>query len=358
MRRPFSYGNIGGEVCQKERALSLRLKDLGEFGLIQRIQEGCLVKPERVLQGIGDDAAVLHTGGDHLLLASTDMLVEGIHFTLETATPFEIGYKAVAVNISDIAAMGGIPLETLISVGLYPDQEVEFVDELYRGMKTCCRLYGVNIIGGDTVASPRAVIVNVAILGRVEAGAVLYRSTARPGDVILVTGDLGASAAGLDILLNPKPVDAEVAARLRKRHFRPTPRVEETRAAVEAGGLTAADDISDGLAREIKEIASASGVGALLYGEQIPISPDVREAAAAYGKDPLDYALFGGEDFELLWTCRPEAVEEIRRAVAARCGTPVTVIGEIVPAAEGVNLRYQGCRRPLLKGGYTHFAQP
>jgi len=335
----------------------LRLKDLGEFGLIQRIQEGCLVKPERVLLGIGDDAAVLDTGGDHLLLASTDMMVEGIHFTLETATPFEIGYKAVAVNISDIAAMGGIPLEILISVGLYPDQEVEFVDELYRGMKTCCRRYGVNIIGGDTVASPRAVIVNVAILGRVEPGAVLYRSTARPGDLILVTGDLGASAAGLDLLLNPKPVSPEAADRLRKRHFRPSPRVEEARAAVETGGLTAADDISDGLAREIQEITSASGVGALLYAGEIPVSPEAREAAAVYGKDPLEYALFGGEDFELLWTCRPEAAEEIRRAVAARCGTPVTVIGEIVPAEEGIHLIHRGRRHPLGKGGYTHFAE-
>lgn len=331
------------------------ITQLGEFGLIDRIREGCVIKPERVIQGIGDDAAVLLSPSGYLLLASTDMLVEGIHFTLDTATPFELGYKAAAVNISDIAAMGGLPEEILISLGLYPRQEVEFVDELYRGLKECCREYGVNIIGGDTVSSPQALVINVAILGRVEAENVLYRSTARPGDLVLVTGDLGGSAAGLDLLLEPRPFPPDLAAALRRRHFQPTPRVKEARAALQKGGLTAADDISDGLAGEIREIAKASRVGALIYAEKIPIAPAVRQAAAAYGKDPLDYALFGGEDFELLWTCRPEAAEEICREVMNRCGTPVTVIGEIRPPEEGLTLIREGRKIPLPRGGYNHF---
>lgn len=333
----------------------MHLAQLGEFGLIDRIKEGCLIRPERVVKGIGDDAAVLLSPAGYLILASTDMLVEGIHFTLDTATPFELGYKAAAVNISDIAAMGGLPEEILISIGLYPYQEVEFVDELYRGIKECCRQYGVNIIGGDTVSSPKALIINIAILGKVEAERVLYRSTARPGDVILVTGDLGGSAAGLDLLLDPRPVPADVAAALRKRHFQPTPRVQEARVAVTTGGLTSADDISDGLAGEIREVTKASGVGAILYAEKIPILPAVREVAAIYAKDPLDYALFGGEDFELLWTCRPGAVEDICREVMSRCGTPVTVIGEVVPAEEGLSLIREGQKAPLPRGGYNHF---
>ena len=335
--------------------MSLYITELGEFGLIERIQEGCLVEPKRVIKGIGDDAAVLPYHPGYLLLVSTDMLVENIHFTCETATPWEIGYKAVAVNVSDIAAMAGVPGEIVISIGLPPQAKVEFVDELYQGIKECCRSFGINIIGGDTVASPKAIVINITILGKVETEKVLYRSTARPGDLLLVTGDLGGSAAGLDLLLDPRPLNAELANQLKERHLRPLPRVKEARVATEIPGLTAADDISDGLATEIREVAKASNVGALIYAERIPLSPGLKEVAEVYGKSPLDYALFGGEDFELLWTCRPEAAERISQEVKRVCGTPVTVIGEIVPPEEGLKLLYQGQKIPLPAGGYNHF---
>ncbi len=335
--------------------MNLDLKTIGEFGLIERLKQEAIVVPDRVVMGIGDDAAVLKGEGGYLTLASTDMLVEDIHFTLATATAREIGYKTMAVNVSDIAAMGGIPEQALISLGLRPEQTVAFVDELYAGLRECGRLFGVNIIGGDTVSSPRAMVINLAILGRVEEDACLYRSGARPGDILLVTGNLGAAAAGLDTLLDPRPATAAALTFARRRHFRPTPRVAEIRAAVAAGGITAADDISDGLVAEIYTIARASGVGIILEAAALPIDPATRELAALYQKDPLDYALYGGEDFELLLSCRPERVTAVQKAVAACCTTPVTRIGSVVPAAEGIAIVRAGKKLPLHPGGYNHF---
>ncbi|MDN5344917.1 MAG: thiamine-monophosphate kinase [Clostridia bacterium] len=333
----------------------MHLKTIGEFGLIERLKAGAIVNPDKVIMGIGDDAAVLQGADDYLTLASTDMLVEDIHFTLATATAREIGYKTMAVNVSDIAAMGGIPEQALVALGLRPEQPVDFVDELYAGLRECGHRFGVNIIGGDTVSSPRAMVINLAILGRVEKGACLYRHGARPGDVLLVTGDLGGAAAGLDTLLAPRPAPAVALAFARQRHFRPVPRVAEIRAALPVGGITAADDISDGLVAEIHTIAKASGVGIILEADAVPIAPAARQLAAIYNKDPLDYALYGGEDFELLLTCRPEKVKEVQDTVARACTTPVTIIGTVVPAAEGITIRRGGTRLPLKPAGYNHF---
>lgn len=333
----------------------MELKEVGEFGLIERLKAGAIVAPERVVMGIGDDAAVLKGEPGFLTLASTDMLVEDIHFTLSTATPREIGYKTMAVNVSDIAAMGGIPEQALVSLGLRPEQQVEFVDELYAGLRECGQRFGVNIIGGDTVSSPRAMVINLAILGRVENDACLYRHGARPGDILLVTGDLGGSAAGLETLLTPRPAPEEVIAWARTRHFRPIPRVEEIRAAVKVGGITAADDISDGLVAEVYTLATASRVGMILEAGAIPIAPATRQLAAIYHKEPLDYALYGGEDFELLLACQPDRVDTVRKAVNQACGTPVTVIGRVVPAGEGITIIYDGRRLPLPPRGYNHF---
>ncbi|MDN5347453.1 MAG: thiamine-monophosphate kinase [Clostridia bacterium] len=333
----------------------LRLKDIGEFELIDRIKKGTIIKPETVLCGIGDDAAVLCLSDAYHLLASTDMLVEDVHFTLDTATPYEIGYKAMAVNISDIAAMAGIPEQALISIGLAGDLEVSFVDELYRGLKECARTFGVNIVGGDTVSSPEGVVINVTILGKVEKGKAVLRSGARPGDYLLVTGDLGAAAAGLEVILKGLPVNKEDRDYLRRRHFQPQPRVIEARLAATTGAITAADDISDGLAAELREISKAAGVGAVIYAEKIPLAMPTVRAAAMAGKDPLDYALFGGEDFELLLACRPEAVKKVQEAVAGTCGIPVTVIGEVLPPEKGLLIEQNGRVGELKKGGYTHF---
>ncbi|MBC7325612.1 MAG: thiamine-phosphate kinase, partial [Moorella sp. (in: Bacteria)] len=331
------------------------LKTIGEFGLIDRLKNEAIVIPDNVVMGIGDDAAVLKGAGDCFTLASTDMLVEDIHFTLTTATPQEIGYKTMAVNISDIAAMGGIPEQALVSLGLRPEQQVDFVDKLYAGLRECGRRFGVNIVGGDTVASPRAMVINLAILGRVEKESCLYRNGARPGDILLVTGDLGGAAAGLDTLLSPRPAPVAAVTYARERHFRPTPRVAEIRAALPFGGITAADDISDGLVAEIYAVARASGVGIILEAAAIPIAPATRELAVVYNKDPLDYALYGGEDFELLLACRPEKVEAVRKAITATCRTAVTPVGRVVPATEGITMVVNGQRISLNPGGYNHF---
>lgn len=331
------------------------LKTIGEFGLIERLKTGAIIAPQKVVMGIGDDAAVLKVEPGFLTLASTDMLVEDIHFTLATATAREIGYKALAVNVSDIAAMGGIPEQAMVSLGLRPDQTVDFVDELYAGLRECSQRFKVNIIGGDTVSSPKAMVINLAILGQVEESLCLYRKGAQPGDVLLVTGDLGGSAAGLDTLLSPYIASPELIAWARERHFRPVPRVAEIRAALPVGGITAADDISDGLAAEILAISQASKVGIILEAEAIPIAPPTRELATIYEKKPLDYALYGGEDFELLLTCRKERVDAVRSAITSVCGTPVTPIGTVVPEEEGITIIVDGKRLPLKPGGYNHF---
>lgn len=331
------------------------LKTLGEFNLINRLKSRTVTVPEKVLMGIGDDAAVLKRPPGYLTLASTDMLIEDIHFTMETATPREIGYKAMAVNISDIAAMGGIPEQVMVSLGLKSNLPVEFVDELYAGLMECGENFGVNIVGGDTVASPRALVINVAILGRVEETACLYRNGARPGDILLVTGNLGGAAAGLDTLFNPSKAPKVAVTWARNRHFRPTPRVHEIRAALSTGGLTSADDISDGLVPEIFAISEASNVGVLLEADAIPISNYTRQLAITFQKDPLNYALYGGEDFELLLTCKPEKVKEIKTIIKDTCSTPVTVIGTIVPKSEGMTMIHNGKKLSLNIKGYDHF---
>ncbi len=306
--------------------------------------------------GIGDDAAVVKTDPDFLTLAATDMLVEDVHFTLATATAADIGYKALAVNISDIAAMGGIPEHALVSLALRPRQTVNYVEKLYAGLRECSRLFEVNIIGGDTVSSPKAMIINIAIIGRVEKGLCLYRSTAQPGDVMLVTGSLGAAAAGLKVLTSSSKFSPGLISQAQKYHFRPMPRVAEVRAALSVeGGISAADDISDGLASEIFAICKASNVGAIVDPQAVPIAPFTQNVATAYGTNPLDYAFYGGEDYELLLTCRRDRVTAVQSAVAAVCDTPVTPIGTIVPREEGISVLIEDKKHPLNFGGYEHF---
>jgi len=332
----------------------MKLFELGEFGLIDLLTGDMIHNPAGVIKGVGDDTAVLAVGGGPWLLFTTDMMVEGIHFSLDWSTFRQVGWKALAVNLSDIAAMGGRPTHAVVSLAVPPRLEPSALVELYEGLREAARTYGVNIVGGDTVGNPERLVLNVALLGEVEAGKAVYRSGARPGDGVYVTGTLGAAAAGLHLFQNPDlscPPDA--ADYCRRAHCAPRPRVEAGLLLARCG-VSAMDDISDGLASEMHEICGAGGVGCLIRREDVPVDSRVRAVAEGAGVDPVEWALFGGEDLELVFTAGPEAEEGIEREAAGE-GIKIYRVGEITARA-GVHLVGPGGEiLPLPRGGYDHF---
>lgn len=327
------------------------LRQIGEFGLIDLIKENTIINSANVIAGIGDDAAVLLATPRQLQLLTTDMMVEDIHFSLKTTSPWQLGYKALAVNISDIAAMGGVPRHAVVSIAVPAGLSPEFVIGLYEGMKEICRAYEVNIVGGDTVGSRGGLVINVALLGEVEPNYLLKRSAAQPGDFIVVTGTLGNSSAGLALLSQGDWEANDYAWPLVTAHLTPSPQVKAGRV-LAAAGATAADDISDGLSSELNEIASASQVGMRVYAEKIPLSDELLQAAAALKKPALDFALYGGEDFQLLATISPEKIQSV---LTGEAGVPITVIGEVTPPENGVVLVDERGSSKLTARGYNHF---
>lgn len=272
-----------------------------------------------------------------------------------------LGSKSMAVNLSDVAAMSAEPVCALVSIGLTSTVEVDFLDELYEGMIDMAERHGCQLVGGDTVRSPSGLVIDVFVLAEGKKDGLTLRSGARPGDVLLVTGSLGDSAAGLDVLLDRRAgggasgaVSASSAKRVLAAHLTPEPRLPESKAIALAGGATAMMDISDGLANEVNHIASRSGVSITVFRDAIPISGAARETAAAMGKDPLSYALYGGEDYELVFTAPPGRVKEIIRSVENSTGTRVTEIG-VVGQGEGCRLAWDGGSEVLRARAFDHF---
>lgn len=310
----------------------MKIDELGEFGLIDRLAEKVEGK-EGLIKGIGDDCAVLEEG-DMYTLMTTDMLVSGDHFNRDWHTPKQIGSKSIVVNISDIAAMGGYPEWGLISIAIPDDVDVEYIDEIYRGMLEASKEYGLTIIGGDTTHGDLLVI-NVVVVGKVEKENLCLRGDAEVGDVVCVTGDLGKSWAGLDLLRAGKEGYTEY-------HLEPKCRLKEGRKlAPYVNGMI---DVSDGLASEVNHICRESGVGALIHKRKIPISEKTKEAARTLDKDPMIWALSGGEDFELVFTIPKDRLSHIK-------DIDHIVVGEI--NEEGVYLVDGG--KTELRGGYDHF---
>ena len=292
------------------------VSQLGEFGLIERLTRivGAEGSPDLVV-GPGDDAAIWRLGSEYLM-ATTDAMVEGVHFQPERARWEDVGWKVLTTNVSDIAAMGGTPLFALVTLALPPETPAEAMDALYRGLSESAREYGVAIAGGDVVRAPQ-VSVTVALMGRATQRdgepLVLRRSAARPGDVIAITGTLGDSAAGLRLLQRGVPADDPIV----QRHTRPVARVESGRAAVEAG-VRCGIDVSDGLLQDVGHVCGMSNAGAVLRAVDLPLSDGLR---AAFPDDALELACTGGEDYELLLIGPATAVSRV---------PDVTVIGEIV----------------------------
>jgi thiamine-monophosphate kinase len=330
--------------------------ELDIIRLIRRIAERS--RSERVEIGIGDDTAVLLTQPGARLLATTDVLVEDVHFRRAWASPFDIGWKAMAVNLSDIAGKGGRPLWALVGLALSAPAAWEDVEALYEGMRQAAAPHGVAIVGGDTSTSPDAWFVNVTLLGE-HVGSPRLRSGAKPGDAVAVTGTLGRSAAGLAALeagrspLAGAPHEAIEA--VTSSHLRPRARVAEGQWLDTAGGVHAMMDCSDGLATDLGHICRASGVGARVALERLPVDPAAREVALVLGADPLSWATSGGEDFELLLTCDPASVEGLRDGLRRATGVALTVVGEIEALAAGLTFRDAAGKTVAVEPGYEHF---
>jgi len=329
----------------------------GEFGFIERLRATYAgAAGDGLAVPLGDDAAVLDLAAGLQIVVSTDLLIEGVHFRRDWSDPYSIGWKAAAVNLSDMAAMGADPTFTFVSLALTTEDTVEGLERLYDGLSDCLNRYGARLAGGDTNAAPSGLSISITQIGTVPGGTALTRSGAKVGDILLVTGTLGDSAAGLALLLAHGPAKAEKFSHgLLTAHRRPQPRIVAARAARETGFVHACMDISDGLAGDLPKLCAASGVGARIQTAALPLSEALLAAAAVLDKTALDYALAGGEDFELLIAVAPSNVEAVRAAVSAT-GTPLTQIGEVLRSGLHFAAPDGSGDLPVATKGWDHFA--
>jgi thiamine-monophosphate kinase len=332
--------------------------DISEDELVAAISRLLSGETPGVVVGLGDDAAVLApTSGQQLL--TTDLLVEDVHFDLASISAHDLGAKAVTVNVSDIAAMGGSPRTALAAIALTPEVDAAWVMELYGGMRDACAEYAVALVGGDTNRGD-LVVVSVTVTGEVAPGRAVTRSGARPGDEIVVTGSLGAAAGGLAVSRTPAAKTAEVLSRPWGRELvdafeRPVARVGEGQLLARCGA-TAMMDLSDGLAKDLGRLCRASSVAARLERASIPVAAALREGASTLAVDAEALALGGGEDYELLATLDPDDAAVARRELGERFDVALTTIGTIVEGSGVVIVDADGVWGPLEPAGWDHFA--
>lgn len=338
--------------------MSKTVRDLGEFGLIEALRDALpaqTVRGRSLLVGIGDDCAIWRPTPDEALVITTDALIEGIHFRLDWTDWLSLGHKVLAVNLSDLASMGASPRFVTLTLGLRGTELVEDLRDLYRGLGALAAQHGVMIAGGDIVSSPHGMTIDVTAIGETREGYALTRTGAERGDVIAVSGTLGASAAGLRLLRDGGAArNAATADLLIDAHLRPQPRVA-LGAALLREGASAAMDVSDGLFGDLPKLLAASGVAGIVYASRVPV------AAAVQGLFPVDWfdlATRGGEDYELLFTCPAELFDDIA-AAANDVGSTVSAIGEVVALGAYAPLRLRlpdGSMSAVLTGAFDHFA--
>ncbi|NTU54586.1 MAG: thiamine-phosphate kinase [Chlorobiaceae bacterium] len=351
------------------------ISEIGEFGLIDRL--AAIVAPTKnnlpeLIEGIGDDCAVWRTSDSMVQVATTDLLVETVHFDLLTTPLHHLGSKAISVNVSDICAMNAMPCYALISIAAPREMPVEMLEELYRGMAHAATLYGLAIAGGDTSSSPAGLTISISMTGQTTLEKVTLRKGAQPGDLICVTGTLGGSTAGLNVLMrekatmieqlrNNEPYDKNVMAELQeyaeaiRHHLLPGARTDIIDFFNEEEIVpTAMIDISDGLVADLGHICRRSGVGAHIEESRIPVLPDARAIAEEFQQDVFDWALSGGEDYQLLFTLPKEQYDSIASH------RDITVIGTITEAEEGLLLTdIFGMTIDMaeMKRGFDHFGE-
>jgi len=336
------------------------LSELGEFGLIKYLGEKLKPSHTNTVKSIGDDAAVVRSG-ENFILMSTDMLIEGVHFDLSYAPLKHLGYKAAIVNFSDIYAMNGKPTQIMVSLGLSNRFSLEAVEELYAGIKLACELYGVDIVGGDTVSSGSGLILNIAVYGEVKEENIAYRNGAKHNDLLVVSGDLGAAYMGLQILEREKAVfqstpgvqpDLEGNDYILERQLKPEARKDVVEMLQKLGVKpTSMIDISDGLASEVLHLSDQSDVGFVVYDEKLPIDPTVITAAEEFKLDPSLCALNGGEDYELLFTVDQSDFEKLK-------GSPhFSFIGHAVEGSKNQLVARDGTSHELTAQGWDAFME-
>lgn len=322
----------------------------GEGTLIARIAQrvGHMPLPEAVhlLHGIGDDTAVLQVG-EQTLLWTADMLLEEVHFRLDWTDAASLGWKSLAVNLSDIAAMGGTPVGALLSIALPPERTGAWLDAFVDGFAVCARTYGAALLGGDTNRAEQ-VVIDVSVFGALSGQPVL-RSGAQAGDRLLVSGALGGSRAGLHALMAGKTAGIDLAP-----HVRPIPRLQVGELA-RVLGASAMMDLSDGLAADLPKLLRASGVGAVVHAGRIPVHSAAVQWAQRQGIDPVAFAIAGGEDYELLIAAPPSTAQQLLVRVPAETGVPLTQIGEVLKAPELWLAREDGTRESFAVAGWDHF---
>ena len=317
----------------------MKISDLGEIELIKIISSKTKLFSKDIIKGIGDDTAVLKFNKKYFLLLTTDTLVEDDHFNLKWFKPEQIGKKAIESNVSDIAAMGGFPKYALVSLILPKNTSINFFNKLYNGLNKTSEKYKISIIGGN-LSSGNKISVTISLIGLVEKKNLCLRSNAKVNDLILVTGSLGSSRAGLELFRNHKKGSSI------NYYLNPSSRLSIGRKL--SNLVNAMEDVSDGLASEVLNICSESKVGAVIYKEKIPLSKTTILDAKKVKKDPYNYALYGGEDFELVFTINKDNLKKLNKKIK------FAVVGKILPKKSGIYLLDKG-RKKKLNYGYEHF---
>lgn len=336
------------------------LADLGEFGLIDHLTKDIQIVHPETLRGIGDDAAVIDLGNEACQVVSTDLLIEGVHFDLTYMPLKHLGYKSVAINVSDVCAMNAIPKQITVSIAVSNRFSLEALEELYAGIKAACADYKVDIIGGDTTSSQSGLMISITILGAATKEKVCYRSGAKEYDLLVVSGDLGGAYMGLQVLEREKEVfkanpniqpDLDGHDYILQRQLKPNARLDVVSILKELGVQpTSMIDISDGLASEILHLCKASNVGCHLYDEKLPIDAKTSMVAIDFNLDPSMCALNGGEDYELLFTIDQKDVDLIAS------NPNFTIIGHMTNAADGIYfIDKTGSAHTLRAQGFKHF---
>ncbi|MBV7528945.1 thiamine-phosphate kinase [Chitinophaga sp. sic0106] len=337
------------------------INDLGEFGLIDYLTRNIEIQNASTVLGVGDDAAVIDHFGKQTVI-STDMLVEGIHFDLMYVPMKHLGYKSVVVNLSDIYAMNATPTQITISIAFSNRFSLEALNEFYEGVYAACEKYGVDLIGGDTSNSQKGLVISVTAIGEVTPDQFVKRSTAQKGDLLCVSGDLGAAYLGLTLLEREKKIylenpqlapDLEDQTYIIGRQLKPEARKDIIQFLAESDiKPTSMMDISDGLSSEILHICKQSNLGAVLYEDKIPISQESKEMALKFGLDPTACALSGGEDYELLFTMKQEDYDKIV------LNEQISVVGYMADISEGAHIITKGGNKfKLVSQGWNAFQQ-
>jgi thiamine-monophosphate kinase len=332
---------IENYIRVKKFMVCMNISEVGEIELIKNIARKTKLFSKDIVEGIGDDTAVIKFDKKHYLLLTTDTLVEDDHFNIKWFRPEQIGAKAIESNISDIAAMGGFPKYALISLTLPKETNINFFNKLYNGMNSISRKYKISIIGGN-LSSGNKISITVSLIGFVEKKNLCLRSNAKVNDLILVTGTLGNSRAGLELL------KAKKKGKSINYYLNPKSRLEWSKLLKKYAN--AMEDVSDGLSSEVINICNASKVGAIIYKDLIPLNKNTLKDSKKLKKDPYNYALYGGEDFELVFTINKNKLNSLNKL---KNKIKFTVVGKILPKKKGIHLFDKGKKK--LRYGYEHF---